>query len=164
MTVNLACLVTSQTPLFVELEKAEIEVVALYTNAMLTTMIAQPTLIEIVKQRQPEDPYLWKVYEEMLVNSKPDFTLQDGALKFQGRLCVPNISEVKRQVLEETHNTKFTIHPRGTKMYRDLKETFWWLRMKKEIAEFVSQCLPCQQVKIEHQRPTGLLQSLPIPE
>ncbi|GFY87122.1 hypothetical protein Acr_05g0007610 [Actinidia rufa] len=80
-TVNLACLVTPQTPLFVELERAEIEVVAPDTNAMLTTMIAQPTLMEIVKQRQPEDPYLWKVYEEILVNPKPDFTLQDKALR-----------------------------------------------------------------------------------
>ena len=49
-------------------------------------------------------------------------------------------------------------------MYRDLKETFWWPEMKKEIAEFVSRCLQCQQVKAEHQRPAGLLQSLPIPE
>ncbi|GFZ12689.1 hypothetical protein Acr_23g0010740 [Actinidia rufa] len=162
--VNLVCLVTSQTPLFVELERAEIEVIAPNTNMMLTTMIAQPTLMEIVKQRQLEDPYLWKVYEEMLVNPKPDFTLQDRALRFQGRLCVPNITEVKRQVLEEVHNTKFTMNPGGTKMYRDLKETFWWPGMKKEIAEFVAQCLPCQQVKAEHQRPAGLLQSQPIPE
>ena len=66
--------------------------VAPYTNAMFTTMIAQLTLIEIVKQWQPKDMYLWKVYEEMLVNPKLDFTLQDEALKFQGRLCVPNIS------------------------------------------------------------------------
>ncbi|GFS42569.1 hypothetical protein Acr_00g0080620 [Actinidia rufa] len=163
-TVNLACLVTSQVPLLDELERAEIEVVAPDTNTMLTTMIAQPTLIEIVKQRQPEDPYLWKVYEEMLVNPKLDFTLQDKALRFQSRLCVPNIPEVKRQVLEEAHNTKFTMHPGGTKMYRDLKETFWWPGMKREIAEFVSRCLSCQQVKAEHQRPAGLLQSLPIPE
>ncbi|GFS36766.1 hypothetical protein Acr_00g0047920 [Actinidia rufa] len=137
-TVNLARLITLQTPLFIELERTEIEMVAPDTNTMLTTMIAQPTLIEIVKRRQPEDPYLWKVYEEMLVNPKLDFTLQDKALRFQGRLCVPNISEVKRQVLEEAHNTKFTMHPGGTKMYRNLKEIFWWPGMKKEIAEFVS--------------------------
>ncbi|GFS36587.1 hypothetical protein Acr_00g0046810 [Actinidia rufa] len=84
--VNLACLVTSQVPLLDELERAEIEVVAPDTNTMLTTMIAQPTLIEIVKQRQPEDPYLWKVYEEMLVNPKPDFTLQDKALSFHASI------------------------------------------------------------------------------
>ena len=73
-TVNLACLVTLQMPLFVELERAEIEVVVPDTSMMFTTMIAQLTLMEIVKQRQSEDLYLWKVYEEMLVNSKLDFT------------------------------------------------------------------------------------------
>ncbi|GAB2298030.1 hypothetical protein Dimus_038505 [Dionaea muscipula] len=36
--------------------------------------------------------------------------------------------------------------------------------MKRQIAEFVSQCLTCQQVKVEHQRPAGKLQPLPIPE
>ena len=36
--------------------------------------------------------------------------------------------------------------------------------MKKDVAEFVSRCLICQQVKAEHQRPAGLLQSLPIPQ
>ena len=36
--------------------------------------------------------------------------------------------------------------------------------MKRDIAEFVSRCLTCQQVKAEHQKPTGLLHSLPIPQ
>ena len=36
--------------------------------------------------------------------------------------------------------------------------------MKKEIAEFVYACLICQKSKIEHQKPSGLLQSLSIPE
>lgn len=49
-------------------------------------------------------------------------------------------------------------------MYRDLRESFWWNGMKREIAKFVEQCLTCQQVKAEHQRPAGLLQPLQIPE
>ena len=36
--------------------------------------------------------------------------------------------------------------------------------MKGDIAEFVSKCLTCQQIKAEHKHPAGLLQSLPIPE
>ena len=36
--------------------------------------------------------------------------------------------------------------------------------MKKDIADYVSRCLTCQQVKAEHQMPAGLLQPLPIPE
>jgi hypothetical protein len=49
-------------------------------------------------------------------------------------------------------------------MYRDLKEYYWWPNMKKEIAEYVSRCGICQQVKTKHQRPGGELQPLPIPE
>ena len=74
--VNLACLVTSQLPLFIELERAKIEVVAPDTNMMLTTMITQLALIKAVKQRKPENSYLWKIYEEMQINPKLDFILQ----------------------------------------------------------------------------------------
>jgi hypothetical protein len=36
--------------------------------------------------------------------------------------------------------------------------------MKRDIAEFVAFCDTCQRVKVEHQRPTGLLQPLKVPE
>lgn len=36
--------------------------------------------------------------------------------------------------------------------------------MKSDIARFVAECLTCQQVKAEHQRPGGLLQSNLVPE
>ncbi|GKA02721.1 putative nucleotidyltransferase, ribonuclease H [Tanacetum coccineum] len=48
-------------------------------------------------------------------------------------------------------------------MYRDLKQNFWWNGMKHDVARFVAKCLTCQQVKIEHQRASGLLQPLDIP-
>ena len=49
-------------------------------------------------------------------------------------------------------------------MYKDLRQDYWWLGMKRDIAQFVAQCLVCQQVKTEHQRPTGTLQPLSILE
>nr|GFC27675.1 retrotransposon protein, putative, Ty3-gypsy subclass [Tanacetum cinerariifolium] len=48
-------------------------------------------------------------------------------------------------------------------MYHNLKQHFWWSGMKGDVAMFVSKCLICQQVKIEHQRASGLLQPLDIP-
>ena len=36
--------------------------------------------------------------------------------------------------------------------------------MKRDVAEFVSKCLVCQEVKAERQKPSRLLQPLPIPE
>eukprot|EP00253_Pinus_taeda_P012316 PITA_12316 len=36
--------------------------------------------------------------------------------------------------------------------------------MKKEVIDYLARCIECQQVKVEHQHPAGLLQPLPIPE
>jgi hypothetical protein len=48
-------------------------------------------------------------------------------------------------------------------MYQDLKN-FWWTRMKREIAKYVSECDTCQRVKADHLRPAKNLQPLSIPE
>ncbi|KAL0561750.1 hypothetical protein IC582_002191 [Cucumis melo] len=55
------------------------------------------------------------------------------------------------------------MHPGSTKMYQDLRCVYWWRNMKREVADFVSRCLVCQQVKAPRQRPTGLLQPLSLP-
>jgi hypothetical protein len=48
-------------------------------------------------------------------------------------------------------------------MYQDLKQNFWWTRMKREIAKYVFECDICQRVKASHLRTSGTLQPLPIP-
>ncbi|XP_072062331.1 uncharacterized protein [Arachis hypogaea] len=49
-------------------------------------------------------------------------------------------------------------------MYYDLKKMFWWPVMKGDVATVVSKCLTCQKVKIEHQKLSGMLQPLEIPQ
>ncbi|KAA0037248.1 pol protein [Cucumis melo var. makuwa] len=63
------------------------------------------------------------------------------------RLCVPSDSAVKTELLSEAHSFPFSMHSGSTKMYQDLKRVYWWCNMKREVAEFVSKCLVCQQVK-----------------
>ena len=65
---------------------------------------------------------------------------------------MPNKVEIRKQILEETHNSRYLVHPGGAKMYRDLRRYFCWNNMKKEIAEYVDKCLTYQKVKAEHQR------------
>jgi hypothetical protein len=64
---------------------------------------------------------------------------------------VPNVKELKVKILQEAHNSTYSIHPERNKMYQDLKETYWWYRMKRDIAKYVTLCDTCQRVKIEHQ-------------
>jgi hypothetical protein len=47
-------------------------------------------------------------------------------------------------------------------MYQDPKKRFWWYGIKREITEYVAICYTCQRIKVEHQRPTGLLEPLQI--
>ncbi|KAH0764793.1 hypothetical protein KY285_000664 [Solanum tuberosum] len=87
----------------------------------------------------------------------------DGVLRYQGLLCVPNVGELRHQILTEAHNSRYSIHPGATKMYRDLREVFWWNVMKRDITDFVAKCPNCQQVKVEHQKPGDVTQEINIP-
>ena len=74
----------------------------------------------------------------------------------QGRLCVPCVDGLKEKSLDEAHGSSYSIHPRSTKMYRDLRDVYWWGGMKRDIAKFIFGCYSCQQVKAEHQKSGGL--------
>jgi hypothetical protein len=79
------------------------------------------------------------------------------------RVWIPKLGDLRKKVLEESHSSRYSVHPGTNKMYRDLRQHYWWPGMKKDIAYFVERCLTCLQVKVEHQRPYGKLQSLDIP-
>ena len=64
----------------------------------------------------------------------------------------------------EAHWSKFAIHPGSTKMYQDMKRQYWWKGMKRNVASFVAKFMIFQQLKVEHQRPSGLFWSLEIQE
>ena len=96
---------------------------------------------------------------------KTNFSIKEaGSLYLQNRLCVPNDKELKKKLLFEAHNTVFTMHPGGNKMYQNLKQHYWWKGMKRDVTNYVSKCLTCQQIKAEHQVPTNLLNPFPIPQ
>ena len=90
--------------------------------------------------------------------------LSSGLIAMGRRIYLPDHKTLKDEVWREAHESRFATHPRSTKMYKDLKEYYWWPNIKREIAEFVLNYGICQQVKIEHQRPAGDLQLLSIPE
>nr|GEZ37030.1 putative reverse transcriptase domain-containing protein [Tanacetum cinerariifolium] len=89
---------------------------------------------------------------------------EDVSLYFLDRIWVPLLGGVRTIIMDETHKTRYYVHPGADKMYQDLRDMYWWPGMKRDIAIYVSKCLTCSKVKVEHQRPSGLLQQPEIPE
>ena len=79
-------------------------------------------------------------------------------------MCVPSVDDLRKLIMEEAHCSAYAMHLGSAKMYRIIKENYWWFGMKKDIANFVSRCLVCQQVMAKHYKPLGTLHPLPIPE
>ncbi|WVZ93223.1 hypothetical protein U9M48_039221 [Paspalum notatum var. saurae] len=102
---------------------------------------------------------------EGIAEAKRDcFTLDNqGVLWFKNRLVVPKDMELRKKILEEAHESVLAMHPGSNKMYQDLKQRFWWTRMKREIAKYVSECHVCKRVKADHLKPAGMLHPLNIP-
>lgn len=90
--------------------------------------------------------------------------VKEAVWRYQGRIYVPARDSLRGRILEEVHRSEFTVHPGISKLYQDLKIMFWWSRMKSDVVELISKCLVCHEVKIEHQKPSGALQPLEIPE
>ncbi|GJS22147.1 putative reverse transcriptase domain-containing protein [Tanacetum coccineum] len=87
----------------------------------------------------------------------------DGGIYFFDRIWIPSVGGIRKLILYEAHTSKYSVHPGVDKMYYDLRDLYWWLGMRRNIAEYVSKCLTCSKIKAEHQKPSGLLQQPEIP-
>ena len=131
-----------------------------------THLTVSSDFLTLIKERQLSDPKLQRTVELLGTKKAKDFMIGgDGVLRFRGRVCIPEDLELKGMILEERHESRFSMHPGMTKMYHDLKESFWWSGMKHDVARYVSSCLTCQKAKAErqkakaeHQRSGGMLQ------
>ena len=134
-------------------------------GALLARLNVIPDLRQMILNAQKNDAKLQELAQLVSTGDKTDFVIDGrGGLLYKNRLCVPNDIELKKKILYESHNTIFTMHPGSNKMYQDMKQSYWWQGMKKDISKYVAKCLTCQQVKAEHQVPSGLLNPLPIPQ
>jgi hypothetical protein len=135
------------------------------TNAEAMEMEVGSSLLSEIRRGQLEDKKVQEIKRNIKEEKSSGFSEDDeGVLWYKGRICVPNIKELKAKILRETHESAYSIHPGGNKMYHDLRATYWWYGMKRDVAEYVSLCDTCQRVKVEHKRPARLLQPLQVPE
>ncbi|KAG8481029.1 hypothetical protein CXB51_025732 [Gossypium anomalum] len=134
-------------------------------GSILAELRARPMFLQEICEAQKNDQDLQAKRKQYEVDTESDFRIgSNGCLMFKDRICVPKNEWNDSNILQEAHSGYFSIHPGSTKMYNDLKKMYWWNGMKRDISEFVSKCLICQQMKAEHQVPSGLLQPIMVPE
>ena len=111
----------------------------------------QSTLMDKIREAQKTAKEIVEIKERMSKGKAKGFREDEhDTLWFEDHVYVPNDQEIRKLILQEAHDSPYSIHPGNTKMYLDLKDSFWWTGMKKDIAEYVAVCDVCQRVKAEH--------------
>jgi hypothetical protein len=138
-----------------EFDKLNLRIIA---NTEAMEMEVGSSLLQEIRRGQLEDEKVQEIKHNIKEKKLPSFSEDDeGVSWYKGRICVPNIKELKDKILHEAHESAYSIHPGGNKMYHDIKATYWWYGMKRGVAEYVAICDTCQWVKVENQWPAGLL-------
>ena len=134
-------------------------------GAIVAELVAKLDLLNRVLEAQKNDEKIAAIVNQSREGKETEFKVNnDGFLYYRDWVCVPNDDELKKSNLKRHTRGSFSMHPGSTKMYQDLKTSYWWSGMKRDVSEFVTKCMVCQKVKAEHQVPSGLLQPIKIPE
>lgn len=89
--------------------------------------------------------------------------MEQGLIKHHGKVWIANNSALHTKLIAAMHSSAVGGHSGSKATYHRLKQLFSWKGLKKDVEEYVKQCLICQQAKHELEHPAGLLQPLPIP-
>jgi hypothetical protein len=137
----------------------------IFAQSETMTLEVESKLEQEIRKGQMTDEKI-KEYGRLIDSGKvPDFKGDyQRTIWFRNRISVPEIDDLRETILNKVHDSAYSIHPRSTKMYQDLKQKYWWYGMKKDVATYVALCGLCHKVKAEYQRPASLLQPLKVPE
>jgi hypothetical protein len=119
-------------------EFAKLKIVA---NTVVVEMEVGSRLLQEIRRGQVEDEKILEIRHNIMEEKSSGFLEDDqGVLWYKGRICVSNVKELKDKLLHEAHESSYSIHLRGNKMYHDFKATYWWHGMKRDVAEYVAFC------------------------
>ena len=101
---------------------------------------AKSSFLDKIKGKQLTDEKLIRIRDKVLRGEAKEAKInEEGVLRIKGRVCVPRVDDLIHTILTEAHSSRYSIHMGATKMYCDLKQHFWWSRMKRDIFDFVAQ-------------------------
>ena len=80
------------------------------------------------------------------------------------RVYVPDVGDIRKVVMKEAHDVPYVGHLGYQKIVAAVRKQYYWIGMKNDATEYISRCMECPKVKVEHRHPARLLQPFPILE
>ena len=108
--------------------------------------MATPSLLSKVIESQGQDAELVSSRDmvQLGTGDKGWAIHIEGSLRYRGPVAVPQLTDLREEILKEFHYSRFVVHPGGMKMYHDLHRQYYWREMKRHIGDFIQWCLMCQ--------------------
>ena len=100
-------------------------VIEVFSYGAVDQLLLEPTLRDQIKKAQQGHRSIEGIKSKLKEKEIPSFTIDsEGILWYTGRICIPSDEDLKQLIMKEAHETLYSIHPRGTKMYQALNEKF----------------------------------------
>jgi hypothetical protein len=95
---------------------------------ILAALVVKPQSLDRIRQVQEEDLELQDLLDRTRRGEASRFYLTEGGTLMisSGRAVFPYDAELRRDILDEIHQTRYAVHPGNNKIYQDLKKKFWW--------------------------------------
>ncbi|XP_052878863.1 uncharacterized protein LOC128285405 [Gossypium arboreum] len=111
-------------------------------GSLLAELQVKLVWVEQIRSKQLVDEILGARFKQVNSGETLDFEINSkGVLCFHARMCIKKDDNLRQSILREAHSGLYVMHPGGNKMYRNLRELYWWAGLKRKVMEFVSKCL-----------------------
>ena len=125
---------TIYLPLLIELRSLGVQLQVADTGTLLASFYVRSLVVDQIKEGQKQVSEMIMLRAEIEGGRKPEFQIRDDGVIVRGsRMCVPEIDELKREIMEEAHSSAYSMYPGSTKMYNTMREHYWWKGVKKEL-------------------------------
>ena len=85
-------------------------------RGFVATMEVQSTLLGNIREAQKDDKEIAEIKEKMSEGKAKGFCEDEhDTLWFEDRVFVPNNAEIRKLILQEAHDSPYSIHPGNTK-------------------------------------------------
>ena len=97
------------------------------TQGTLESLVATPSLLSRVIESQWQDVEIVSIKDRVQSGTGDDgWTVHaDGSLRYKGRVVVPQLTDLREEILREFHCSRIVVHPGGAKMYQDLRRQYY---------------------------------------